>query len=107
MKKRKIAKSLPKEYVRHWYVILLGILFMFPAYAMLPMVLSFCMAKGLGAFAAGIISIAASGFVATLPMLVLNIKLAFRGKPYALAVQFIIFDVLGTAFYVINRVIMN
>lgn len=107
MKRKKVAKNLFGEYVLHWYVVLIGILLIFPSYALLPLVLSYCMAKGINAFWSGIISIAASGFVATLPMLILNIKLALRKKPYALAVQFVLFDVLGTAFYVINRVIMN
>ena len=100
MKRKKVAKNLFGEYVLHWYVVLIGILLIFPSYALLPLVLSFCMAKGINAFWSGIISIAA-------PMLILNIKLALRKKPYALAVQFVLFDVLGTAFYVINRVIMN
>lgn len=74
---------------------------------LLPLALSFSMASGISAFWAGIIAIAVSGFVATFPMLILNIRLALRSKPYALAVQFVLFDVLGTAFYVINRILMN
>ena len=41
------------------------------------------------------------------PMLILNIKLAARKKFYALAVQFVLFDVVGTVFFVISKVLLN
>lgn len=107
MKKQIVKKSLFKEYISHWYVILINILFLFPAYMLLPLALSFFMAKGVSVFWSGIIAICISGFVGTLPMLILNIRLAARKKFYALAVQFVLFDLTGTVFFVINRVLMN
>ena len=58
-------------------------------------------------FWSGMLAICVSGFVGTLPMFILNIKLAFRKKFYALAVQFVLFDVVGTVFFVINKVLLN
>lgn len=100
-------KSLFKEYISHWYVLLLCVLLMLPAYMVLPLTVSFFVTKGAATFWASILGIAASGFLATLPLLFLNIKLARRGKPYALAVQFILFDIIGTLFFIINQILLN
>ena len=107
MKKNIVKKSLFKEYLSHWYVILINILFLFPAYMIMPFALSFFMTSGFSMFWASILAICVSGFVGTLPMFILNIKLAVRKKFYALAVQFVLFDVTGTVFFVINRVLLN
>ena len=80
---------------------------MVPAYILLPLAVSFCMTKGIEVFWASLIGIAVSGFVATFPMLILNIKLAHRKKYYALAVQFVLFDLIGTVFYVVNQILLN
>lgn len=100
-------KSLFKEYISHWYVILLCILLIFPAYVILPLTSSFFMTKGVDIFWSSLIAIVMAGFVATLPLLVLNIKLTFRRKFYALAVQFVSFDIIGTAIFVINQISLN
>lgn len=107
MRKQVRDKSLFMEYVSHWYVVILTILFLVPGYAVLPFALSFFMAKGISMFWASICAICVSGFIATLPMFILNIKLAARKKFYALAVQFILFDLAGTAFFIINRILMS
>jgi len=106
--RRNIAKkSLFKEYLSHWYVILINILFLVPAYMIMPFALSYFMTSGFSMFWSGILAICVSGFIGTLPMFILNIKLAFRKKFYALAVQFVLFDVVGTLFFVINKVLLN
>ena len=107
MKKNTANKSLFKEYLLHWYVILINILFLFPAYVIMPFAVSFFITSGLHVFWAGIFSVCVSGFIGTFPMLILNIKLAARKKFYALAVQFVLFDVVGTVFFVINQVLLN
>ncbi len=108
MKTKTISqKSLFKEYISHWYVILLCILLLFPAYVALPLASSFFITKGINVFWASLIAIAMAGFVATLPLLVLNIKLTIRRKYYALAVQFVLFDIIGTAIFVINQIGLN
>lgn len=108
MKKNKISqKSLFKEYLSHWYVLLICVLLLFPAYMLLPLASSFFITKGVHVFWASISAIAVSGFVATFPLLILNIMLTFRRKYYALAVQFVLFDVLGTAFFVVNQIGLN
>ncbi len=108
MRKKKISqKSLFREYMSHWYVILLCILLMFPAYMILPLTISFFMTKGVAVFWSSLIGIATAGFVATLPLLILNIMLTCRRKYYALAVQFVLFDIIGTVFFVINQIGLN
>ena len=107
MKKQITKKSLFREYISHWYVILINILFLFPAYMILPFALSFFITNGISVFCSSILAICISGFVGTLPMFVLNLKLAAKKKFYALAVQFVLFDLTGTIFFVINRVLMN
>ena len=101
-KKRISRKTLIAEYAAHWYIWLINILFLFPGYMVLPLVTSFSASKGVGSFVSGILGIAASGFVATLPLLILNIVLAKRRKFYALAVQFVLFDLAGMVFYLMN-----
>ena len=101
-KKRISRKSLIAEYVAHWYIWLINILFLFTGYMVLPLATSFLASKGIGSFVSGILGMAASGFVATLPLLILNIVLAKRGKLYALAVQFVLFDLAGMVFYLMN-----
>ena len=107
MRKNIAKKSLCREYLSHWYVILINILFLFPAYMIMPFALSYFMTSGFSMFWSGILAICVSGFVGTFPMLILNIKLAARKKFYALAVQFVLFDVVGTVFFVISKVLLN
>ena len=107
MKKQIPERSLFKEYISHWYVWLINILFLFPAYFILPIANSFFVTKAIPVFWSSILAICVSGFVGTLPLLFLNIMLAARRKFYALAVQFVLFDLTGTIFFVLYKVMMN
>ena len=107
MKKTNSNKTLWQEYVSHWYVWVINIFFLFPAYLILPFALSLFMTKSISIFWSSIFAICVSGFVATLPLLILNIRLAKRKKYYALAVQFVLFDLIGTIFFVVNSAIIH
>jgi len=107
MKKSISNKTLIQEYTSHWYVWLINIFFLFPAYMILPFALSLFMTKSVSLFWSSIFAICVSGLIGTLPLLVLNIRLALRKKYYALAVQFVLFDLIGTIFFVINSAIVH
>ena len=107
MKKTTSSKTLSQEYKSHWYVWLINIFFLLPAYMALPFCLSIFMANSVSIFWSSIFAICISGFVGTFPLLILNLRLAARKKYYALAVQFVLFDLIGTIFFIVNRVIIN
>ena len=107
MKKTNSNKTLSQEYKSHWYVWLINIFFLFPAYLILPFTLSLFMTKSIPVFWSSIFAICVSGFIGTLPLLILNLRLAARKKYYALAVQFVLFDLIGTIFFIVNSAIIN
>jgi len=107
-KTRKIVKrSLFKEYVRHWYVILISIMMFFPAYMLEILLGNFFIAKNIPPFGAALLTMFLGGLIATLPLLALNIYLIVRKKKYyAIAVQIILMELLGIIFYLYSKIVV-
>lgn len=104
LKPKRHPRSLFIEYLRHWYVIILTVLMCFPAYAVEALAYSFLLVKKIPAFGAALISIGMGGFIATFPLLILNIILIVRRKYYAIAVQIALLELIGTAFFLVNQI---
>lgn len=102
-KKLRPRKSLFKEYVTHWYVFVLCIFMCVPAYLAEIFLGSLFMAKNITPFFSALLTMFAGGFIATFPLLILNIVLLFKKKYYAIAVQIIALQSLGLLFYLYNK----
>ena len=103
--KRMIKRSLFKEYVRHWYVIVISIMAFFPAYMLEILLGNLFIAKNIPPFLAALLTMFVGGFIATLPFLALNIYLiAKKKKYYAIAVQIIVMEIIGIVFYVYSKI---
>ncbi len=97
-------KSLIKEYLRRWYVFLFTIIMCLPAYVCEVLLYNVFVLKGISAFISGIMAIFIGGFVASLPLLVLNIKLISKKKKYyAIPVQIAVIEIIGMAIFVVSQ----
>lgn len=98
-------KSLIKEYLRRWYVFLLTIIMCLPAYVGEVLLYNVFVLKGISAFLAGLMAIFIGGFIASIPLLILNIKLiAKKKKYYAIPVQIAVIEIIGMAIFVVSQI---
>ena len=96
--------SLFMEYIRHWYVILITLFTCVPAFLMTAPIYTVFQLNAIKPFVAALLTIAVVGFVATLPMLILNILMVVRKKYYAIAVQICLFEAVGALFFLITQI---
>lgn len=110
--KRRTAKktqtTIIREYIKRWYILLLTVITCFAGYAAEILIYSTFCTLSLPHFAAALIAIFVGGLISTLPFFVLNIVLAFKKKKYyAIAIQIIVMEIIGMAFFVYNQVGLN
>ena len=103
---RRIARrSLFKEYLHSWYVFLITLIMCVPAYMIEIFLGSLFVAKNIPPMVAALLSMFLGGFIACIPLLVLNIYLiAKKKKYYAIAVQIIAIELLGLLFYLYSKI---
>lgn len=99
-------RSLFMEYVYHWYVVLLSLIMCFPAYLAEIFLSNLFIAKSIPPFWAALLTMLVGGFIATFPLLILNIVLVARKKYYAIAVQLVLMEFLGLAFFLHYKMAM-
>ena len=98
-------RSLFMEYVHAWYVFLITLLVCAPAYMTEIFLGSLFVAKNVPPMVAALLTMFFGGFIATLPLLVLNIYLiAKKKKYYAIAVQIIAIELLGLLFFLCSKI---
>ena len=105
MLKRTIKRSLFKEYLHSWYVWLITLIMCVPAYMIEIFLGSLFVAKNVPAMVAALLSMFLGGFIACIPLLILNIYLIVKKKKYyAIGVQIIAIELLGLLFYLYSKV---
>lgn len=97
-------ESLFMEYIRHWYVLLITLLTCVPGFLMTAPIYTIFQLNAIKPFVSALLTMAVCGFVATLPMLILNILLVVRKKYYAIAVQICLFEFVGTLFFLVTQI---
>ncbi len=104
-RRKKKQTTLIKEYIKHWYILLITVLTCFIGYAAEILIYSTLCTMNMPHFAAALIAIFLGGMLSTLPFLILNITLAVRKKKYyGIAVGIIVMEIIGMVFFVYNQV---
>ncbi len=101
-------RSLIKEYLRHWYVILLTVLMCYPGYASEVLLYNIMIMNNLAPFGAAIISIFLGGLISTVPFLILNIVLCVKKKKYySIVFQIAVMEIIGMSFFLYNQILLT
>lgn len=100
-------RTLLKEYLHYWYMLLITAITCLPGYVIEIFLYNLMVAKKLSAFASATIAIFLGGLISTLPFLILNIVLCVKKKKYyAIVVQIAILEIIGMAFFLYNQVLL-
>lgn len=101
----KKPRSLFKEYLRRWYVFFFTLLMCLPAYVCEVLLYNIFVMKDITAFLAALMAIFIGGFVATIPLLIVNIKLIVKKKKYyAIVVQIALTEIIGMAIFILSQI---
>lgn len=103
--KPQVKRTLMKEYLHFWYILVITVLMCFPGYASEVLLYNLMIVKGLSAFGAALIAIFLGGLISTLPFLILNIVLCVKKKKYyAIVFQIALMEILGLVFFLYNQI---
>ena len=104
-RKKPVRRSLFKEYLHRWYILLLTALTCIFGYAAEAIIYGTLSAMSMTHFVAAIIAIFLGGIISTFPFFIFNLVLTFRHKRYsALVVTITALELIGMIFFVFNQI---
>lgn len=108
VKKKRPERSLFKEYIHYWYILLLTVITCFPGYIAEIIIFNFMALGAMPAFMAGFLAILLGGLISTFPFFILNLVLFFkRKKRYAAVCQIVVMEFIGMIFFLYNQVVLT
>lgn len=107
-KKIKKNKTLVREYLSKWYVLLLTVAMCFPGYAAEVLLYNVMVMNKLSNFAAAFLAILIGGLICTLPFFAFNLYLIIKKKRYyAIVWQIAVMEIIGMVFFLYNQILLN